>query len=789
MKKFLLFAWLVLALVVVATEWTDGFHRVAFRADRDYVTPQDAVLATPRATSGGPVSEVYLRKDNSPPEAPVQVSEWVAVNAFPETDLFRGAMHMRPHPKKPSTWFISTYSGLVLQATREQGSGDLRVTTVVDLTSENLGCLLSFALQPNERDEPTSIFLFYRSIDDARRKFYRVVRCPVKSDGIALPTDQQILIEQEVEHYEHLGGALDFDENGFLLIAVGDNGLHDDLSEHSQRIDRSLFSGILRIDVNRTGGETSFPSRRLPANGQTGGYYVPNDNPFVDHPGALPEFWSIGFRNPFRMHFDTVAGAAWVGEVGQDRFEQLEKASHATNHQWSYREGRERFHRSYLHGRPPTPFLGIDTAPHYEYFHQDQDYCIVAGPVYRHQRYPQLNGKVLFGDNQSGRVWAIDTDAGRSPQLLLRLPSGKRHASLTSICVDHEGRIFTTSFASRGGVASIHELVPQAPAKMPIRLSETAYFKTLSPLIPSGEFVPYTVNSPLWSDGMEKDRWFTIPEGTLIDNSGDEQTHWKFPKGSVFIKHFRAPDDNNKRTRSDNIETRILIQGTTDSVYGATYRWDDDGQDAILVLKRDRIESMPVPRSAEGASDTFSYRLPSPNDCLVCHNRDNLNLGFTTAQFNRPSEEASQENQIVAIGRKGWLKKTYSLDELASLNRLVPLDDTEASLEHRARSYLHSNCSLCHHRDGTQRTHFLANIDIPLNDAAMVDADAQTWYMPIDQRVTKKVIRGGEPDLSLLYRRMTTHQDEHAMPYLGRNTVDRNAAETIAQWIRSLSEP
>jgi glucose/arabinose dehydrogenase len=714
----------------------------------------------------------------------------------------------------------------------------LKVRTVLSLASAKIGWMYSFAIHPqfgNGDPKLNKVFVFYRSNDEAKKKFYRVSAFTLTDAHPAEAMDEEVLIEQEIGHYEHLGGALEFDTDGFLLIAVGDNGLHNDLSENSQKIDKSLFSCVLRIDVDCKGGSVSRHPRTYPVGAKTKGYFIPLDNPFLNVSGAHGEFWSIGFRNPFRMSFDPVTKKAWIGEVGQDRIEQVEVASSGSNHLWSFREGTEMFSKSYLRGSKPAKVYGTLTEPFHGYRHENQNYCVVGGVIYRGDRFPQWKGYYIFGDNQSSRVWAIHPEDPTDKQLVLQLPIGKRHASLTSIASDSAGRIFFTSFASGGEGISIHELVQATPLVLPERLSETGYFQQLGSLTAAEGFVSYSVNSPLWSDGLEKQRWVKIPEGTKINNDGDEYTDWKFPKGTVFIKHFSNPMDSDRP-----IETRVLIQGPETVVAGATYRWNEDRSDAVLVMDReesmfDAVKSEPITLATgeirresilEGAlkpepsayslggGRVFSHQLPGPNDCLVCHTRDNCVLGINALQLNRSvrtnfvlnSSDASvigsvarlseantyssEINELVEWSERGLLTKTYSEETVRELKSLVPIEDDDpslvASIELRARSYLHSNCSFCHHPEGTQRTVFDARFLTPLQDSKMIREKARTGYMAVDGQTSEFVIDPGRAEKSALFRRLRTSEHELSMPYLGRSIRDQEAIDLVETWIGSM---
>lgn len=719
---------------------------------------------------------------------PFGLSAWQVRDAFPETRDLWGAMQMRPHPTDRDKWYVLTFRGKLIELHRSESGLSTRV--VIDLDCTELGWAYSFALHPGFGNDPTHniVTIFYLTDPEIKPLFYRVSSFAIRNDGPAELIDERMLIEQQIEHKEHLGGALDFDKDGFLLIAVGDNGEWNDKSENSQRIDRSLFSGVLRIDVDKRGGKISRPISRQPLKGRTGGYTIPRDNPFVSQRNVLGEFWAVGFRNPFRMSYDSKGGFAWVGEVGQDRIEQIERVSLGTNHQWSFREGTEVFQLSYLKGVAPKNVLGTLAEPFHEYPHEDQNYCIVGGVVYRGAAFPELVDRYIFGDNQSGRVWSIDVDNPSDKQLLLQLPAGKGNASLTSICSDHDGRIFFTHFASGGDGVSVHELIKIEPVQMPDTLSKTGFFRDVEALELAEDFIYYEVNSPLWSDGLSKRRWVKIPEGQQIDNSDSDNPNWTFPAGTVFVKHFEHPTDVDSHGKPRKVETRVLEMDVNGRIFGATYVWNELGTDATLSLDRSEIDlhtgNTTAKMSDHGSSQV--YRLPGFRDCLVCHNRDYQVLGINAAQLNRSANRPGDENQLVDWSRRGMLLNSYSEETLREMPRLVDLHDDSQSLEARARSYLHSNCSFCHYPNGTQRTHFDARITTSLDAAKMVAEKAKTGYFEVDGRKSDWVIKPGHPDESAAFRRLRTCDRERSMPYLGKSVVDQDAVDILGKWIASL---
>ena len=278
--------------------------------------------------------------------------------------------------------------------------------------------------------------------------YWRLTRFTVP-DGtqIADPASEQILIQQYDRQQFHDSGCMMFGPDGYLYIAVGDEGGANDQYETGQKIDERLFSGILRIDVDRDLSR-SHPIRRQPTqlampagwpDSFTANYTIPDDNPFLDQEGGnLEEFYAIGLRQPYRFSRDPESGRIWVGESGQDTEEELCLLSPGANYGWPFREGK-------VAGPQPPPAVthGTVTGPVWSVAHAaGPDGCMVGGFVYRGAAHPSLQGKFLAVDNVSGRIRAFDydSDAGvATGTILADMPSGSVYSGTSTIGSDHAG--------------------------------------------------------------------------------------------------------------------------------------------------------------------------------------------------------------------------------------------------------------------------------------------------------------------------------------------------------------
>src|SRR5262249_32930305 len=163
--------------------------------------------------------------------------------------------------------------------------------------------------------------------------------------------------------------------DGMLYLGLGDGGSGGDPMGNGQNLGTWLGK-VLRIDVR--GAQP---------------YTVPGDNPFVGTQGALPEIWAFGFRNPWRMAFDSSTGALWVGDVGQDAVEEIDVVRRGSNYGWNRFEGNSCY-------RSPCPAAGM-VAPVATYTHSEG--CSVSGGVvYRGRNVPKLVGWYLYADFCSG---------------------------------------------------------------------------------------------------------------------------------------------------------------------------------------------------------------------------------------------------------------------------------------------------------------------------------------------------------------------------------------------------
>jgi glucose/arabinose dehydrogenase len=219
----------------------------------------------------------------------------------------------------------------------------------------------------------------------------------------------------------HNGGTLAFGPDGYLYISIGD----DEASEEAQTTS-SIFGKILRIDV-----DSAQP------------YAIPPTNPFVDTPGARPEIWSYGFRNPWRFSFDRATGDMWIGDVGDAKWEEVDMQpadSHGgENYGWPFLEGFECTNPDHCQDPGLVP-------PLVTYGH-NMTCAIMGGYVYHGPSVPAFSGKYIFGDLCTGGVFTMTGDA---QQGWTRVELGFSPIKIDSFAEDPAGDVYVSDM--QGGV-------------------------------------------------------------------------------------------------------------------------------------------------------------------------------------------------------------------------------------------------------------------------------------------------------------------------------------------------
>ena len=236
-----------------------------------------------------------------------------------------------------------------------------------------------------------------------------------------------ILLEIVQPHVFHNGGQLVFGPNdGYLHISLGDGGPAHGADGKSQDLS-NLFGSILRIDVdNPEGGKN---------------YGIPSDNPFVGNSsGFREEIYAYGLRNPWRISFDPITGDLWTGDVGEGTLEEIDIIQKGKNYGWPIMEGTNCFD-------PPSGcnMSGLEL-PIWEYG-RNNGRTIIGGFVYRGSEFSELEGKYIYGDFVSGRVWALSFNGltATDNTQLLRIANVDSFV-ITSFGIDEQNELYITGF-------------------------------------------------------------------------------------------------------------------------------------------------------------------------------------------------------------------------------------------------------------------------------------------------------------------------------------------------------
>jgi glucose/arabinose dehydrogenase len=240
----------------------------------------------------------------------------------------------------------------------------------------------------------------------------------VEYDGSAPRRGGRELLFVDQPYANHNGGQVLFGPDGLLWIGLGDGGSGGDPEDNAQNLDR-LLGKMLRIDPRPSGGRP---------------YTIPPDNPFVGRAGARGEVWSYGLRNPWRFTFDRETGDLWIGDVGQNAWEEVNLARAGSkggeNWGWPAEEGTNPFR-----GRTPTPGA---IRPVHEYPLDGEACAVTGGYVYRGKKLPGLVGQYVFADACIAELRAMGPDGtARS----LEVDAG----FAASFGEDHDGELYVLS--------------------------------------------------------------------------------------------------------------------------------------------------------------------------------------------------------------------------------------------------------------------------------------------------------------------------------------------------------
>lgn len=304
-------------------------------------------------------------------------------------------------PTQPDRLFVADQSGFVkiLEPGMATAPDDafLEVNSIgagdVIIGSE-LG-LLGFTLHPDFPDDPR-VYLAWNPDDGPLVTRVTEFALADGDPNHVDPASERTVIEAPQPAGNHNGGSIAFGPDGYLYFGLGDGGGGDDQYGNG-RNRSSILAKILRIDVQPSGDA---------------GYTVPPDNPFVDNPEFAPEIYAWGFRNPWRFSFDPEDGTFYVGDVGQDEWEEVDVVAAGADYGWSDMEGFHCFQGAACEVVDTPNAVNADgmTMPIVEYQHTGGCRSIAGGGVYRSCEVPAWDGLYVYGDTCSHELFAFAWD-------------------------------------------------------------------------------------------------------------------------------------------------------------------------------------------------------------------------------------------------------------------------------------------------------------------------------------------------------------------------------------------
>jgi quinoprotein glucose dehydrogenase len=225
-------------------------------------------------------------------------------------------------------------------------------------------------------------------------------------------SSERILLQVPQPFSNHKGGEVAFGPDGYLYLGLGDGGAQSDPFGSGQNTS-TLLAKMLRIDVNtRATVGSGARQHELP-------YGFPADNPFVSElemngNGPHKEIFAYGFRNPWRYSFDKETGDLWVGDVGQDLWEEVDLVTNGGNYGWSVREGAHHYKPGPVGAQYAEPVMEYTHRPNLQSEGMFPDHsiglCVIGGYVYRGKKFPALDGVYVYGDYNLGTIWGFRYD-------------------------------------------------------------------------------------------------------------------------------------------------------------------------------------------------------------------------------------------------------------------------------------------------------------------------------------------------------------------------------------------
>ncbi len=310
----------------------------------------------------------------------------------------------------------------------------LDITSIVNSAANERG-LLGMAFDPNYATNG-NFFVNYTNAAGSSNisRFTRSLADSISSNA---NTEKHLMIITQ-PYNNHNGGCLKFGPDGYLYIGMGDGGSGGDPGNRSQN-PKERLGKMLRIDVNSN----------------TGQYGIPDDNPYKNSQDTLEEIWAMGLRNPWRFSFDKTTGDLWIGDVGQNKLEEVDFTPASTKGGWNYGwrcyEGTEKY--DFAQCKETTPF--VKPVHTYATKSNGEGCSITGGYVYRGNNIPYLKGQYIYGDYCTSKIWRLKkNDCGVYQNELISTSLGAQEVS--TFGEDKNGELYVAAIGS----GKVYKMVP-----------------------------------------------------------------------------------------------------------------------------------------------------------------------------------------------------------------------------------------------------------------------------------------------------------------------------------------
>ncbi len=701
--------------------------------------------------------------------------------------------------RAPSTfkgWVFAAQSGALSYLPDGAAKAELLVdlSTLDDFESGGEKGLLGLAIDPAYPSEsaPNRMRLYVSYTGNSRSyisRFDAVMEQP--GSNVVRVDAEEVLISVHQPYGNHNGGSLRFGKDGLLYAGFGDGGGGGDPHCNGQNLG-TLLGKLLRIDVHSVSTGYTIPiantfaltaeSTPAPFCDDLEGNTPTRGQPDTSRTIPCPEIFAWGLRNPYRISIDRVGQEIWIGDVGQNKVEEVnsispdattsrELDSSTHNFGWPLFEGPDTFSSSacrVLLNSATRPSITVAPPVYYYYQANTSRRGVTLGAVYRGSALGgDFSGRLVFTDFVSSEMWAE-----RSPYDALRPTPVDNSAigeffPIYGVVQDDEGELYLLN----GSTIRRLVLSGDSGRRLPQKLSDTGCVDPTNAKTPATGLIPYTINSRLWTDGAIKTRYIALKNGTQIDRTGGctpgdpdpclVDGDWNFPIGTVFLKYFEFGDKM--------VETRLFMRHDNGQWGGYSYIWDDTQNDATLI---------------DNSTTYNGWTAPSRGQCLSCHTAaTGFVVGPTTRQMNTTLLYRSGivANQLETLDHIGLFEQALATRATDLPSMPDPLSN-EGTLEERARAYLHGGCAYCH-QPGAHGPTMNALYSATFAETNICNVSAQTEGKTM-------LVPGSAGDSYISQRLHAVGNGSPSQmppsPY-GRSTVDTRGVGVVDEWINSLS--